>query len=245
MSGIRGDNGASLDVTLAASAGTAALNASGDPEPLAGAAFSGPGCALTAGRRGLLRLQCRQLLLEGALGGWDVQLAGALTATGRLQDAKMAGGPAPAASALPLPVAAGSAAAAAGRALLAAPAAAHDRCAPGAVPAANGSCACAAGWFGRDCSVCSSSAVCPAFAGHPNSTCDTSLVYGPLTSYKAYSCDLVGGLSRWVSGVSAICNTRGERLPFKDGPLGLQVGGRARGRRCAGRRLCSVLPDFG
>ena len=49
------------------------------------------------------------------------------------------------------------------------------------------------------------------------------MTYSNSTWYKAYDCDLVGGLSKWVSGVAAFCNTRGETAPFTDGVLGLLV----------------------
>jgi len=100
----------------------------------------------------------------------------------------------------------------------------HNRCLAGGYVANNGSCPCAAGWAGRDCMACNASTVCPAFTGEADSTCDTGLYYNNHTAYKAYDCDLVGGLSKWVSGVAAMCNVRGERMPYKDGPLGLQVG---------------------
>ncbi|GBF94737.1 ATP-dependent permease [Raphidocelis subcapitata] len=99
----------------------------------------------------------------------------------------------------------------------------HERCLPGAPIAANGTCECAPGWRGRDCMVCTQPSVCPAFAGQAASTCDSHMAYGNATAYKAYDCDLVGGLAKWVSGVTAMCNVRGERLPFRDGPMGLLV----------------------
>lgn len=104
-------------------------------------------------------------------------------------------------------------------------AAPHARCEAGAPVATYGSCACAAGWAGKNCMACTQPSVCPVFTGQAESTCDSHMVYGNLTSYKAYDCSLVGGLSRWVTGVAALCNVRGEKLPFKDSILGLQVGG--------------------
>jgi ABC-type multidrug transport system ATPase subunit len=120
----------------------------------------------------------------------------------------------------------------------------HARCAPGAPVAANGSCACAAGWRGRDCFACTAPSVCPAFTGEADSTCDTRTVYTNATNYKAYDCDLVGGLSKWVTGVSALCNVRGERLPFQDGPLGLQVRAGSRGRRARQARAPTCGPNI-
>ncbi|KAI8468840.1 MAG: hypothetical protein J3K34DRAFT_459689 [Monoraphidium minutum] len=232
LSGIPGAGGA-LAVALLPALGSAALFKSTPPIPLAGASFAGGACALAAAPGARLRLECRALELAGAVAGARLRLGGALAAAGRLEGAKLATATLP----LPLPLPLGAAAAPVGaprRALLAAedaaaaaaPAAARAaRCAPGAPPAANGSCACAPGWRGRDCSVCSGAApVCPGFTGQANSTCDAGLIYGPRTEYKAYDCDLVGGLSRWVAGVSAICNVRGERLPFGDGPLDLEPG---------------------
>jgi hypothetical protein len=99
------------------------------------------------------------------------------------------------------------------------------RCQPGAAIAADGSCACSAGWWGPTsrCAVCTDDSVCPGLTGQSDSKCDTNLTYSAATRYKPLACDLVGGLSKWVSRVAAICNVRGERLPFADGPLGLEV----------------------
>lgn len=102
----------------------------------------------------------------------------------------------------------------------------RSRCAGGAAPAANGSCACAAGWAGRTCAVCTADAVCPAVNGQGTAGCDTSLTYGPDTAYKAYSCDLAGPLKSLVPGITLLCNVRGRRLPFEDGPVGLEVSAR-------------------
>ncbi|KIY98173.1 hypothetical protein MNEG_9791 [Monoraphidium neglectum] len=230
-----------LALSLSPRSGAATLASAAAAEPLDGTSFKGAGCALRASG-GQLRLDCRELKLEGRLVGEGqisalLQISGSLTAAGKLADAKAAP------SDLPPPL---QSQATRRRALLAEappPALGARGCAAGAAVAANGSCACAAGWGGRDCSVCRENSVCPGFTGQPNSTCDANLTYGPTTSYKAYDCDLIGGLSKWVTGVAALCNVRGERLPFGYGPLGLKVSSTRKSRR-SGSRAMSVAANL-